>query len=154
MHKIGVSKQNFSWVPKLILLTVKMGWVERLYTFASPRGATLEVRLLAEDICFSMYKKYLLSAMLQSESHATYFTFCARITFISDSGVSAVYLMPSLGFFTVFFIAESKLVTLLTIPAFLSSFFSSLPLVLSSVSSLPTVVSSALSVSLLQIFQF
>ena len=44
--------------------------VERLYT---SRGATLEVRLLAEDICFSMYKKYLLSAMLQSESHATYF---------------------------------------------------------------------------------
>ena len=145
-----VSKIFLRRVPILILLTVKME-VERLYT---SRGATLEVRLLAEDICFSMYKKYLLSAMLQSESHATYFTFCARITFISDSGVSAVYLMPSLGFFTVFFIAESKLVTLLTIPAFLSSFFSSLPLVLSSVSSLPTVVSSALSVSLLQIFQF
>ena len=33
-----------------------MEWVERLYTSASPRGATLEVRLLAEDICFCMYK--------------------------------------------------------------------------------------------------
>ena len=70
MQKIEYSKQNLFWrVPILILLTVKME-VERLYT---SRGATLEVRLLAEDICFSMYKKYLLSAMLQSESHATYF---------------------------------------------------------------------------------
>ena len=70
MQKIEYSEQNLFWrVPILILLTVKME-VERLYT---SRGATLEVRLLAEDICFSMYKKYLLSAMLQSESHATYF---------------------------------------------------------------------------------
>ena len=53
MQKIEYSKQNlFCRVPILILLTVKMK-VERLNT---SRGATLEVRLLAEDICFCMYK--------------------------------------------------------------------------------------------------
>ena len=93
------AKQS-AFVPFFMLLTVEME-VEIVYT--SSRGATLEVRLLVvEDICFICTKMICIkNAMLQLKITQPFSVF----TFISDSGVSAVYLM-SLGFFMEFFIAE------------------------------------------------
>ena len=125
--------------------------------FKMHRSCNLETLVSAKSDCEGILQ-ILLERQMEIcqyffyKSFFEFFCFKNKLTFISDSGVSAEYLL-SLGFWTDFFMAAKMLLTLLTIPEaadfLFSSFLSSESSLLLSVSSSLGVVSSALSVSLL-----
>ena len=146
----GATFEDLRVALALIFTNINCNNVSKIHNKSSFRICTLSLINFIQSTCIRISKNQIntFKVLFLNILYRFWFYFL-KLTFISDSGVSAVYLF-SLGFLTDFFTAANKFVILATTVGaedFLSSFLASSSEGLAS--SLAAVVSSALSVSLL-----